>query len=431
MTTFYEIARFCNLPNLSDSLFCYIERLFTVVSETENFLQQSFAAIAKILSSSSLHVTSELEVFHAVNFWLNHNNEIRRVFARDLLLKVRLRLIPKSSLRYLLRKNCFLTKDDECVEMIENVLKEKREYHRSDIANYHRYCDQDMFNILVCGGCSDGFYLKSIHQVDVRNPSKTNALQMPKSRAYFKAVYLKGEIYFFYGSDKVESLTSVDKYSMFNKTWECVSDDGANQQRFTACGLMDKIYVCGGHRRNNRAHILYRNTDRMLDTEDRAWKNIAKMRHKRRDAACSVYRGQVVVTGGCYQNEPMRNVESYDHALDEWVEMPSMINAQYRHSQVTVKNKLFIISCDRSICEVFDSHCQQFVLINKPKTFYADYNSPFGAFSVGKKIVAYDSWRHTFSCYDIEKDKWSEEEFELTKNLGAFACVKIPHSNVF
>ena len=42
---------------------------------------------------------------------------------------------------------------------------------------------------------------------------------MSKSRAFFKSVYLKGEIYFF-GSE-----TSVDKYSIFTKTWEWVSDD--------------------------------------------------------------------------------------------------------------------------------------------------------------------------------------------------------------
>ena len=52
VTTFYAIARFYNLKNLSYALFCYIERLFPVVSETKNFLQLNFAVIKKILSSS-------------------------------------------------------------------------------------------------------------------------------------------------------------------------------------------------------------------------------------------------------------------------------------------------------------------------------------------------------------------------------------------
>ena len=75
MSTFYEIAHFYNLPNLSDALFRYIERLFTVVSETNNFLQLNFSVIAEILVSSSLHITSEVEVFHAVDNWLSQNYE--------------------------------------------------------------------------------------------------------------------------------------------------------------------------------------------------------------------------------------------------------------------------------------------------------------------------------------------------------------------
>ena len=77
VTIFYEIAHFFNFPNLSDALFCYIKRLFPLVSETENFLQLSFSVIAKILSSSSLHITSEMEVLQAVNYWLSHNYEVR------------------------------------------------------------------------------------------------------------------------------------------------------------------------------------------------------------------------------------------------------------------------------------------------------------------------------------------------------------------
>merc|ERR1712240_202366 len=113
VSTIYEIAHFYNLPNLFNALFSYIERLFTVVSETNNFLQLNFAVIAKILSSSSLHITSEMEVFQALNYWLSHNYEERRVFASDLLLKVRLHLIPKNSLKCLLSESSSLTKNDE------------------------------------------------------------------------------------------------------------------------------------------------------------------------------------------------------------------------------------------------------------------------------------------------------------------------------
>ena len=433
VTVFYEIARFYNVPNLSDALFCYIKRFFTVVSETKNFLQLNFAVIAKILSSSTLHITSELEVLLAVNNWLSHNFEERKVFASDLLLKVRLHLIPKNSLEYLLNESSCIIKDDECVNIIKNVLKEESNYRQNHIADCYRHCDEDMFNILICGGRSNDSYLQSVHEIDCKILSKfqTIATHMPESRAYFKAVYLKGNIYFFYGFNKFNSLTSVIKYSMFTKTWECVSDDRVTQQWSTVCGLIDKIYICGGIRRNMLTETWLGDTDRVFDTKNHTWREISMMKHRRESAACSAYQGKMVVSGGYSDGRYLSVVEAYDHTSDEWVEMPSMINAQFSHSQITVKNKLFIISYNRSTCEVFDSECQKFVLINKPKIDYVDHNSPFGAFSVSKKIVVYDSWREVFSYYDIEKDEWSEETFELTKGLGAFACVKVPKLNIF
>ena len=158
VTTFYEIANFFKLSNLTDALFCYLKRLFPLVSETENFLQLSFSVVAKILSSSSLHITSEMEVLQAVNYWLSHNYEVRRVFASDLLLKVRLRLIPKNSLKCLLRESSSLTKDGKCVKIISNILNEDSNYRLNNIAYGHRHCDEKMLNILICISRSDESY---------------------------------------------------------------------------------------------------------------------------------------------------------------------------------------------------------------------------------------------------------------------------------
>ena len=71
----YDLSRFKVIYNCTNSIdlvrlvsisiflkvFCYIERFFTVVAESENFMQLSFALISRILSSSSLHITYELE----------------------------------------------------------------------------------------------------------------------------------------------------------------------------------------------------------------------------------------------------------------------------------------------------------------------------------------------------------------------------------
>ena len=134
---------------------------------------------------------------------------------------------------------------------------------------------------------------------------------------------------------------------------------------------------------------------------------------------------------GGYVNRFTRSnvVEAYDHILDEWVEMPSMINARSHHSQIAIRNKLFVVR--RESCEMFDSDNQRFVLIKKPmKRNLSFFHKPFQAVSIGNKIVAYQHDIQTCSCYDIEKDEWSEEEFELTRNLKYFSCVKVPQLNL-
>ena len=53
----------------------YAERCFLMVAETKNFLELEFALVKKILQSSKLHITSELEVFYAANDWISNKSE--------------------------------------------------------------------------------------------------------------------------------------------------------------------------------------------------------------------------------------------------------------------------------------------------------------------------------------------------------------------
>ena len=111
-----------------------------MIADTENFLQLSFATVSKILSGSSLHVTSETEVFSALVGWLGRDFDKRKPFASDLVPKVRFCLIPDSSLERLLRESTSLPA----------APVEKRALGGGKRSRF-RYCDAQ-FNVLVCGG---------------------------------------------------------------------------------------------------------------------------------------------------------------------------------------------------------------------------------------------------------------------------------------
>ena len=98
---FNKIAAIYNLSNLAISSMSYAERCFLMIVKTNNFLQLDFVHVKKIFQSSKLHITSELEVFYAINDWISYKPEERINLAKDLLLTVRLPLLSDPALKYI------------------------------------------------------------------------------------------------------------------------------------------------------------------------------------------------------------------------------------------------------------------------------------------------------------------------------------------
>ena len=115
----FQIIRPWNLTN------SYIERCFTIVSDDESFLDLEHKFISKILASSNLLITSEIEVLKVANSWLNHNSKERSQYAEDLLLKVRLYLLSTESIRHILNDLTF-TKIESCVELLSKNFRLQR-----------------------------------------------------------------------------------------------------------------------------------------------------------------------------------------------------------------------------------------------------------------------------------------------------------------
>ena len=81
-----------------------IDRWFTTVANSEDFLELDFKLIAAILNSSYLLIDSELQVFNVMSAWLNHRNIERSKHAKYLLQKVRLSLLTVSALKEYFRQ---------------------------------------------------------------------------------------------------------------------------------------------------------------------------------------------------------------------------------------------------------------------------------------------------------------------------------------
>ena len=148
----------------------------------------------------------------------------------------------------------------------------------------------------------------------------------------------------------------------------------------------------------------------------------AKIKEKRSDLACVVFQGNIVVSGGFDNNDNyLKSVESYDVFGDKWSSMPNMINRHDNHSLIAVKDKLFVIGYEIDTCEVFDNTCKKFVALKKPPSI--EWNK---CVSIGNKILVFQQFSSSVICYNVDKDEWSEESCQVTKDLKDFCCVKCP-----
>ena len=62
-----QLAHTFKITELAKTTIAYIHRCFTMVAETHEFLELSYYLVSKILSSSQLEITSEMEVFNAIS----------------------------------------------------------------------------------------------------------------------------------------------------------------------------------------------------------------------------------------------------------------------------------------------------------------------------------------------------------------------------
>ena len=432
----YYSSHVFNVSGLLKLALCFIERSFSLVSESQKLLDLDYSSIANIFSSNELNIDSELEVIYLAERWLSHKKTERSKYAKDILFRTRLSLLSVHALNYILEKKSYFVKNSECADIIQNVISSKEKFHSNKNTITSRYCNQNNFNIILCGGDDGESVVRDVYNVDARCSYNVNKMpQMKEGRHDSQVVCIKNEIYVFggcLGGFGEYPIMSIEKYSSTTKTWDIISHMYDDRHWFSACSFMGNVFVVAGI-------IDDVETDSCIEfnAEHKTWREIASMNQPRYNAACAVFEGKLFVSGGNNDRVELNTVEAYDHVANEWSYMPKMIIRRENHKSVAIKNKLFVVGgCSRDggkTCEVFDSTCNMFLLL-KPNLasvgFYFSYLSE--VIALGSKLVVFSNYNKNILCYDLEFDKWSEIPFEVTYYLKGFHCAKLPqlyHAN--
>ena len=445
VATYFCLSKLYNLPDISKVAMDYIQCWFTAVAKTKNFLHLDFPLIKRIVSSSKLNTTSEIEVFTAANDWMSCNFQEKVKHAKHLLLLIRLPLLTKSAFTHVLTKSSAFQEVDECRTLINIILENKDLYFKQlpSSSFSSRYYSNNNFDVLHCGdhmSLKDGKYDTHtifVNKIDGRNLIRSRSVpSLTNNRRFLinntPVVYLKGYVYFLDCLYKESSeFNKIEKYSIATDSVEVIGDISDDREYYCACGFIDKIYFIGGYLEDKKERTA---TCTYFDTKNYEWEDVKSMKEARSSAACIVFEERIVVSGGSNGHNNLSTVETYNHIANEWTYMPSMIESTCCHSLIAIKSKLFAIGGDKEYLEMYDSKSKTFVAIKKHPTYdntqYIYWYSFAHAIAMEEKVFIFLFESSTTFCYDVDKDEWIENKpcCTATNNFNFF--LKIPKLNV-
>ena len=237
-----------------------------------------------------------------------------------------------------------------------------------------------------------------------------------KDEIIFTGVLIKDEIYIFVNNFANIIIRVKKEISTGWETIFCFLD----RTYFCACVLIDKIYIIGG--RDNNLNAL--DSCIQFHTKNNTIKEIANMKQARKNAACTVYKGLVIASGGFVDNDFGSNtVEVYDHLPNTWTDMPRMVEGRSEHSLVAIKSK--IIAIGNRNYEIYDEVAKSFTLINVPLN-YTSYYLSVKAISVGNKIALLRRFKSRILFLDTGNDKWCEKDFDFSNTSFLAVFLKFP-----
>ena len=298
-------------------------------------------------------------------------------------------------------------------------------FHVPTVLYENRYCNQDDFSILICGGqngnrepLNDVYELKWPKLKLIKFPSMLEPRKECKTAVIGSDIFVVGG----YKTNSYNYLSSVEMYSKENNAWCYKTQLPDKRINFCICSFKQYLYIIGGWGFGCNKIL---STCLVYNIKHDKWSQIADMNDKRELAACTVFEGKIVVSGGLKS----KSVEAYDFYEDKWTYLPYMILKRYDHASVSISNKMFMIGgWNTSTCEVFNSFSRKFTSIKSLVKLKWTY---FQAVSIGSDIVVFSipivynkNSIVKMYVYDKEIDDYSAVASKICENAVGVSCVK-------
>lgn len=260
----------------------YVLKTFLHISQMEEFLSLSYERVKFFLSSDSLVVGEEENVYSALMKWMKHDLANRKIHLSELLGCVRLPLLRRDFLMLTVEPEDIIKFDASCKDLLIEAMKyhlmpEMRRYFQTKRTK-SRQSQGNVPLIYVIGGQS----LFAIHSdCEVYNPTtetwqQMSAMTIRRSRIGVGVVYDK--LYVVGGFDGSQDLTSVEVFNGTTKTWLSGLQMGTNRSCLGIAVLHNLLYAVGGYDGSSCLSSVER-----FDPLSNQWMSVAMMNYKRFD----------------------------------------------------------------------------------------------------------------------------------------------------
>ncbi|KFW93466.1 Kelch-like 17, partial [Phalacrocorax carbo] len=303
----------------------YVLQHFVEVSKTEEFMLLPLKQVLDLISSDSLNVPSEEEVYRAVLSWVKHDVDSRRQHVPRLMKCVRLPLLSRDFLMSNVDTELLVRHHSECKDLLIEALK----YHlmpeqRGVLSNSRtrpRRCEGASTVLFAVGGGS----LFAIHgdceAYDTRTDRWHMVASMSTRRARVGVAAIGNKLYAVGGYDGTSDLATVESYDPVTNSWQPEVSMGTRRSCLGVAALHGLLYAAGGY---DGASCL--NSAERYDPLTGTWTSIAAMSTRRRYVRVATLEGNLYAVGGYDSSSHLATVEKYEPQINTWTPIANMLS---------------------------------------------------------------------------------------------------------
>lgn len=435
-----NIAKFFNLTEVEKCVFEYILAHFTQFVRTEEFLRLSEDDVCKLLSSNNIKGHNELDLFHAADRWLTHDNA-RLANVYHVMQNIRFQLISPEDLDERVQSITYMQKNADCMKLLFEASKYHMLPHKQPLLTSARMCVRSVTSCLVAlGGKESTNSVSKEVQICDKDLGKWLRLGEMDVPAYCHCVAVLSDFLYVVGGQEMfdnngnTAMANVYRYDPRFNTWLKMASMLETRTDFAVSVIDGCLYAVAG--RNNTGPL---SSAERYRVDRNKWESIADLPHPvcaHAGAPCS---GKLYVAGGFASDGFQRGVYCYEPKENKWEPKPKLKTERGLHCMVAYKERLYCIGGNNKTngarrdvlsTEMFDINTEQW---SDVAPLFAGQSEAGASLVEGKiYVVGGHTWRErkdvrTVACYDPDRDVW-EKAVDFPEALTSVACcaMRIP-----